>query len=108
MANDVFRAVSHPLRREIVERLGRGPASVGVATAGLGVAKPTISKHLKVLEEAGIVLRRVDGREHQLSLNVAPLIEAGAWYERQHGVWMRMFDAVEEILAAREVADGGR
>jgi DNA-binding transcriptional ArsR family regulator len=101
MTNDVFRAVAHPVRREIVERLSNGPASVGVATRDLGVSKPTISKHLRVLQDAGIVVRRIQGREHQLSLDVAPLLEAGAWYERQHAVWTRMFDAVDELLAER-------
>jgi DNA-binding transcriptional ArsR family regulator len=101
MANDPFRAVAHPIRREIVERLGDGPANVGVVTRGLGVSKPTISKHLRVLESAGIVIRRVEGREHRLSLGVAPLLEAGSWYERQHAVWTRMFDAVDELLAER-------
>lgn len=102
MANDPFRAVAHPVRRAIVERLGKGPASVGAATRGLGVSKPTISKHLRVLEGAGIVVRRVEGRQHQLTLDVAPLVEAGAWYARQHAVWERMFDAVDEVLAERK------
>ena len=51
MVNDPFRALAHPIRRRIVERLGAGPATVGDATAGFGVSKPAISKHLKVLEE---------------------------------------------------------
>jgi DNA-binding transcriptional ArsR family regulator len=104
MANDAYSALAHPARREIVERLGHGPATVGVATRGLGVSKPTISKHLKVLEGAGIVVRRVEGREHELSLNVAPLLATGAWYDRQRAVWTRMFDAVDEILAEREAS----
>lgn len=108
MTNDAHRALAHPARREIVERLGNGPATVGVATRGLGVSKPTISEHLRVLEGAGIVVRRIEGREHHLSLNVAPLLAAGAWYERQHVVWTRMFDAVEEILAERGTSDERR
>jgi DNA-binding transcriptional ArsR family regulator len=108
MANDTYRALAHPARREIVERLGHGPATVGAATRDLGVSKPTISKHLRVLEGAGIVVRRIDGREHELSLNVAPLLAAGAWYERQGAVWARMFDAVDEILAERQTSDERR
>src|SRR5215204_124150 len=68
MGNDSFRAVAHPIRREIVERLARGPATVGVATRGFGVSKPTISKHLKVLENSGVVVRTVEGRTHRLNL----------------------------------------
>ena len=53
MANDVFAALAHPTRRDIVERLSHGPAAVGEVSAGLGVSKPTISRHLKTLEEDG-------------------------------------------------------
>jgi DNA-binding transcriptional ArsR family regulator len=102
MANDAFRAVAHPIRRGIVERLARGPATVGVATRGFGVSKPTISKHLKVLERAGVVVRTVEGRTHQLDLNVAPLNEAAEWFERQRVVWTRMFDAVDDLLNSRK------
>jgi DNA-binding transcriptional ArsR family regulator len=98
MANDPFSAVAHPIRRAIVERLARGPATVGVATHGFGVSKPTISKHLKVLEHAGVVVRRVEGRTHRLELEVAPLNEAAEWFDHQRVVWTRMFDAVEDLL----------
>jgi len=102
MANDAFRAVAHPIRRGIVERLAQGSATVGVATRGFGVSKPTISKHLKVLERAGVVVRTVEGRTHQLELNVAPLNEAAEWFERQRVVWTRMFDAVDDVLNSRK------
>jgi DNA-binding transcriptional ArsR family regulator len=83
MANGAFKALAHPLRREIVERLGDGPATVGETTRDFGVSKPTISKHLKVLEEAGVVVRVIDGRTHRLQLGVEPLNEASEWLERQ-------------------------
>jgi DNA-binding transcriptional ArsR family regulator len=102
MANDAFGAVAHPIRRGIVERLAQGSATVGVATRGFGVSKPTISKHLKVLERAGVVVRTVEGRTHQLELNVAPLNEAAEWFERQRVVWTRMFDAVDDLLNSRK------
>ena len=69
MVNDPFRALSHPIRRGIVERLAAGPATVGEATGGFGVSKPAISKHLRVLEETGVVTRVVVGRTHRLSLD---------------------------------------
>ena len=99
MANDPFGAVAHPLRRRIVERLAYGPATVGVVTRGFGVSKPTVSRHLKVLENAGVVVRTVHGRAHQLDLNVAPLVEASDWFDRQRVVWSRMFDAVDDLLS---------
>jgi DNA-binding transcriptional ArsR family regulator len=102
MANDPFRAVAHPIRRAIVERLAQGPATVGVVTRGFGVSKPTISKHLKVLERAGVVVRTVEGRTHQLDLNVVPLVEAADWFDRQRAIWTRMFDAVDDLLSERK------
>jgi DNA-binding transcriptional ArsR family regulator len=101
MANDAFTAVAHPIRRGIVERLAHGPATVGVATRGFGVSKPTISKHVKVLERAGVVVRTVEGRTHQLELNATPLTEAAEWFDRQRVIWTRMFDAVNAVLDSR-------
>src|SRR5918993_3595362 len=104
MVNDTFVALANPIRRGIVERLAGGPARVGVATRGLQVSKPAISRHLKVLEGAGVVVRTVEGRTHRLALNVAVLDEATDWLERQRAVWDRMFDAVEFHL---ETPPGG-
>ncbi len=69
--------MSHPIRRGIVERLAAGPATVGEATGGFGVSKPAISKHLKVLEETGVVTREVEGRTHRLSLEPDVLERGG-------------------------------
>ena len=98
MVNDSFRALSHPIRRGIVERLAAGPASVSEVTADFGVSKPAISKHLKVLEEAGVVTRMIDGRTHLLSLEPKSLEEAADWIDRQRATWERMFDVVDEFL----------
>ena len=102
MVNDAFKALAHPIRRGIVERLTSGPATVGEATAGFGISKPAISRHLKVLEEAGVVVRTIEGRTHRLGLDPAPLAEAVDWIDRQRAVWERMFDAVDDYLQARE------
>jgi DNA-binding transcriptional ArsR family regulator len=102
MVNDSFRALAHPIRREIVERLAAGPATVGEATRGFDVSKPAISKHLKVLEEAGVVSRVIDGRTHRLSLEPQALEGAAEWMERQRAVWTRLFDVVDEYLNEKE------
>jgi DNA-binding transcriptional ArsR family regulator len=98
MVNDPFRALAHPIRRGIVERLATGPATVGEATGGFGVSKPAISRHLKVLEETGVVAREVDGRMHRLSLDKQALGEAADWMDRQRAHWKRLFDVVDEYL----------
>jgi len=102
MVNDSFRALAHPIRREIVERLASGPTTVGEATGGCGVSKPAITKHLKVLEEEGVVVREIDGRTHRISLHAPALDEATEWIDRQRALWVRMFDAVDEYLAEQK------
>jgi DNA-binding transcriptional ArsR family regulator len=102
MVNDPFKALSHPIRRGIVERLAAGPATVGEATGGFGVSKPAISKHLKVLEETGVVKRVITGRTHQLSLEPVVLDAAADWMDRQRALWERMFDVVDEYLKQGE------
>jgi DNA-binding transcriptional ArsR family regulator len=98
MANDAFSALAHPLRREIVERLSAGPATVGEVTRDFGVAKPTISRHLRMLEEAGVVSRAIMGRHHRLALRADTLAGAERWIENQRTRWERLFDVVAEHL----------
>jgi DNA-binding transcriptional ArsR family regulator len=102
MANDPFKALAHPIRRGIVERLASGPTTVGEATEGFGVSKPTISRHVLVLENAGLVVRRIDGRTHRLGLDLDTLGEAVDWIERQRAIWGRMFDVVGDYLDEQE------
>jgi DNA-binding transcriptional ArsR family regulator len=93
-----FGALAHPVRRRIVERLAAGPATVGDAARGLGVSKPAISKHLRVLEDAGVVARKVEGRTHRLTLSQRALTDASGWIERQRELWERKFDTIDEYL----------
>jgi DNA-binding transcriptional ArsR family regulator len=87
-----------------VERLAGGSATVGEATGGFGVSKPTISKHVKVLEVAGVVVRTIDGRTHRLGLDLNALGEAFDWIDRQRAIWERMFDVVDEYLEEQKEA----
>jgi DNA-binding transcriptional ArsR family regulator len=102
MANDTFRALAHPLRRDIVARLSAGAATVGEVTRDFGVSKPTISRHLKLLEEAGVVSRVVDGRTHRLALRPDALADAAQWIDHQRERWERLFDVVGEYLDERK------
>jgi len=101
MTNDTFSALAHPLRREIVERLSDGPATVGEVTRDFGVSKPTISRHLRLLEEAGVVSRVIVGRTHRLGLRSEALAGAEDWIEDQRMRWERLFDVVGEYLEER-------
>lgn len=102
MANDTFAALAHPLRREIVERLSRGPATVGEVTRDFAVSKPTISRHLRMLEEAGVVSRVIVGRNHRLALRPETLADAEKWIEHQRTRWERLFEAVGDYLGQRK------
>jgi DNA-binding transcriptional ArsR family regulator len=97
-----FLALSHPARRTIVERLARGPATVGEATQGLSISKPAVTKHLKVLEQAGVVRREIEGRRHRLHLVPRPLSDASEWLELHRSLWERKFDEVERHLAEND------
>jgi DNA-binding transcriptional ArsR family regulator len=98
----MFRALAHPLRREIVERLSGGGATVGEVTRHFAVSKPTITRHLKMLEEAGVVSRVIDGRTHRLALQPEVLAEASDWIESQRERWERLFDVVDDYLEERK------
>ena len=93
-----FLALSHPVRRAIVERLVDGPTTVGAASSGLGVSKPAVTKHLKVLEGAGVVSRTVSGRTHVLRLEPRSLREVSEWLELHRSLWEAKFEAVERHL----------
>jgi DNA-binding transcriptional ArsR family regulator len=98
MANDTFKALAHPVRRGIVERLSGGAATVGEVARDFAVSKPTISRHLKLLEEAGVVTRVVDGRTHRIALRPQALTEASDWIDSQRQRWEDLFDVVAEFL----------
>jgi DNA-binding transcriptional ArsR family regulator len=101
-----FLAYSHPVRRTILERLAERDLTVREATRGCPVSKPAISRHLKVLERAGAIVRVVEGRNHRLALRERPFADARDWIERQQRLWERKFDVVEDYL--REQRDHPR
>jgi DNA-binding transcriptional ArsR family regulator len=98
MLDRSFAACSHPIRREVLERLAQREMTVGEATGDLGVSKPAISRHLKVLEEAGAIVRVIDGRKHTLRLAEGPLEDAYEWMTHQRELWERKMDVVDEYL----------
>lgn len=75
------------------------------ATRAFSVSKPAITKHLKVLEEHGVITREIQGRRHVLHLNRDSIESAGAWFDQQRALWTRMFDTVDEYLNEVESGD---
>ena len=103
-----FAACAHPIRRGIIERLGTREMTVGEATGDFAVSKPSISKHLRVLEDAGAIVRVIDGRTHRLRLSEHGLDDAQEWMNDQRAIWERKFDVLEDYLSqqrTRRAAD---
>jgi DNA-binding transcriptional ArsR family regulator len=95
----VFAALSDPIRRRILERLAEGEASVGDLAAPFQVTAPAISRHLRVLERAGLLDRHKKGRVHRCRLRPRPMNDAVEWIEQCRKFWEQQFDALERYLA---------
>ena len=97
-----FAALSDPTRRAIVDRLSRGPARVTDLAGRFPISLAAVSKHLRVLERAGMVKRRRRGREHHLELRAVPLREVARWTSRYERFWNEKLDALAEFLEDEE------
>lgn len=96
--DDVFGALAHPTRRAILAQLRERDATAGELAEPFDVSLPTISKHLKVLEDAELITRRVEGRVHTLSLDPKPLQEVERWLERYAEAWRKRLDRLDTYL----------
>jgi DNA-binding transcriptional ArsR family regulator len=94
-------ALSDATRRSIVERLRRGPASVSEIAAPFAVSLNAVSKHIKVLEHAGLVRRTRRGRRHELRLEAAPIRELADWAQTYAQFWSRQLDRLEQAIRTR-------
>ncbi|QOI99396.1 MAG: winged helix-turn-helix transcriptional regulator [Phycisphaeraceae bacterium] len=94
----VFHALANPARRAIVRRLTSGEQNLSTLAAPLKMSFPAASKHVRVLERAGLVKRRVAGREHLCRLHAGPLREANDWTERFRAYWDARFEALDAVL----------
>ena len=93
-------ALADPTRRAILQRLSRGEARVTELAAPFHMSLNSVSKHIRVLERAELVRRRVSGREHFLTFNPAPMESAAEWMERHRILWTERLDALEAALRA--------
>ena len=94
----VFAALSDPTRRAILARLAQGEATVNELVAPFRVSQPTISKHLKVLEGAGLVARGRSAQFRPVRLNAAPLAGAARWLGDYRRFWEESFDQLDEYV----------
>jgi DNA-binding transcriptional ArsR family regulator len=108
---ETFRALAEPNRLQIIELLLAGPRPVGDMVDQLGLRQPQVSKHLRVLSEAGLVDVRVDAQRRIYALRPAPLQELEAWLERYRRIWESNFqrlDALLDDMKAKEKKHGRR
>ncbi len=96
----VFGALAHPTRRALVEQLAVEPTSVGDLADPHDMSLAAVSKHLRVLEDAGLIEVEKDGRVRRCHLNAGPLSEAFGWLTRYRVFWEDRFDALEDHLEA--------
>jgi DNA-binding transcriptional ArsR family regulator len=96
-----FGALAHPIRRDMLELLSEQPARVTALAEPFDVSLAAASKHIHVLEAAGLIERAVQGREHLLSLRPRPLIQARDWIDTYRSFWEERLDALESHLRRR-------
>lgn len=93
-----FGALADPTRRALLARLARGAAMVTELAEPFEMSLPAISKHLRVLESAGLLEREIAGRVHRCRLAAEPMKDAAAWIAQYHAFWETQFDALEKYL----------
>ena len=94
----VLEAVAHPSRRAILDRLSKGPARVTEIAEPFDMSLNAVSKHLKVLESAGLVDREVQGRDHLIRFRGEPLRMVSQWVHEYEGFWTQRLDRLEQYF----------
>lgn len=101
----VFGALADPTRRAILARLADGDANVAELTRPFGISQPAISRHLKVLEGAGLISRQRRATARLSRLQAEPLREAVAWLARYRAFWEESYERLDELLASLQQED---
>jgi DNA-binding transcriptional ArsR family regulator len=103
--DDVFHALSDPTRRAMLNSLSRSKRTVGELAEPFSISLAAASKHIKVLERAGLVRRSIEGRTHVCSLDAAPLHAGMEWIRHYEKYWSDRLDALQVLLEADAAAD---
>jgi predicted transcriptional regulator len=97
-------AVANPARRSILERVMKKESRVTELARAVAMSLNAVSKHIRILERAGLVSRRRVWRQHRVSFNSEPLEEVSAWIEKSHAFWTARLDALDELVKAEDAA----
>ena len=96
--DSTFSALSDPTRRAILARLAEGEATVNELVAPFNLSQPAISKHLKVLEKAGLISRGRDAQKRPCRIEAKPLAEATEWLQAYRKLWEANFEGLDNLL----------
>jgi len=99
--NDVFNALCDPTRRAILARLSAADARITDIAAAFPISLNSVSKHIRMLERAGLLRRSIVGRDHLLSLNAGPLADAQAWIEKYRHFWEDRLAALDAFVTEK-------
>ena len=102
--DQTLMALADPTRREILQRLSHGEARVTELAGPFDMSLNAVSKHIRILERADLVKRRVAGRDHFLSFNRQPLDEIADWIKTQRAAWNARLDALETLVREEDKA----
>ena len=103
---DALAALADPVRRELVELLARGEVAAGELAGRFPVSRPAVSRHLRVLREAGLVTVRAEGKRRLYALDPRPLRELDDWLEPYRDLWAQRLDALDTEMARGRRARG--
>jgi DNA-binding transcriptional ArsR family regulator len=101
----VFAALADPTRRAILSRLAGGEASVNEIAAPFDISQPAVSRHLKVLEQAGLIERDIDQQRRPARLKAEPMAAAVRWLEEFRQFWSSSFDQLDDLLEELKKAE---
>lgn len=104
----VFHALAHPARRAIIRQLSGGERNLSELASPLRMTFPAATKHVRVLERANLVRRRIVGREHLCRLRAAPLRDAMLWTEQFRQFWEARFEALDSLLEEMKAQEPAR
>ena len=102
-----FKALADPTRRAMLANLALGERSIGELAQPFAISFEGASKHVRMLERAGLVTRRVEGRVHRLALAPGPLAEADAWLRQWEQFWNQKLDLLEALIKAEQPTGDG-
>jgi DNA-binding transcriptional ArsR family regulator len=103
--SDTFAALADPTRRAILGRLGRGEATVNELAAPFAMTLPAVSKHLKVLERAGLIDRGRDAQRRPCRIRAAPLKDVADWVEHYRKFWEESFDRLDDYITRLQAVE---